>query len=111
MLNFLQERNNLSNIDFYQEFARRIQGLKTVKVAIGNDNCIIDKILRKQGLTQLTVTQAQKEATIGRAKEQSTVMLYLCNINQMWHSQMVQYLEDAYATGNNIYPTLLLDAY
>ncbi len=46
-----------------------------------------------------------------RAEEQVVVMLYLQNINQLWHRQMVRYLEDAYAMGNDIYPNSLPDAY
>ncbi len=38
-------------------------------------------------------------------------MLYLRNINQTWHGAMVRYLKDAFATGNDIYPTSLPNAY
>lgn len=111
VLNFLQEQSSLNDIDFYREFAGRIQGMKTARVSIGRDDCVMDEILRDQGLTEATATQAQKEAAKNRAEEQSTVMLYLRNINQSWHGSMVRYLEDAYATGNDIYPTSLPDAY
>jgi len=60
VLNFLQERNNLNDIDFYRQFAGRIQGTKTAKVTIGRDECIVDEILREQGLNQDTATRAQK---------------------------------------------------
>mmetsp|Transcript_17391 Transcript_17391/g.36462 ORF Transcript_17391/g.36462 Transcript_17391/m.36462 type:complete len:210 (+) Transcript_17391:789-1418(+) len=38
-------------------------------------------------------------------------MLYLRNVNQVWHRAMVRYLEDAYTTGTDIYPMSLLDVY
>mmetsp|Transcript_2572 Transcript_2572/g.5540 ORF Transcript_2572/g.5540 Transcript_2572/m.5540 type:complete len:120 (+) Transcript_2572:486-845(+) len=60
VLNFLQEWNNLNDIDFYRQFAGRIQGTKTAKVTIGRDECIVDEILREQGLNQDTATRAQK---------------------------------------------------
>ncbi len=51
MLKYHQDWSNLSDIDFYCEFVGRIQGLKTAKVAIGGNKCIVDEILRGQGLT------------------------------------------------------------
>mmetsp|Transcript_27302 Transcript_27302/g.56123 ORF Transcript_27302/g.56123 Transcript_27302/m.56123 type:complete len:184 (+) Transcript_27302:1-552(+) len=111
VIGYHQERDNLNDIDFYREFAGRIQGLKTARVSIGRDECVVDEILKEQGLTQVAATQAQKEAAVSRAEEQAVVMLYLRNINQSWHGSMVRYLEDAYATGNDIYPTLLPDVY
>ena len=92
----------MSNIDFYQELMSRIQGLKTAKVAICGDKCVVDELLRDQGLTQTTATQTQRDEAAIRAEEQATVMFYLRNINQSWHGSMVRYLEDTYATGSDI---------
>ncbi len=111
VLNYHQDWSNLSDIDFYCEFVGRIQGLKTAKVAIGGNECIVDEILRGQGLTRATATQEEKDGAATTAEDQAAVMLYLRNINQSWHGSMVRYLEDAYSTGNNIYPTLLPDSY
>jgi len=85
VIGYHQEQCNLNNIDFYREFAGRIQGLKTARVSIGRDECVVDEILKEQGLTQVAATQAQKEAAVSRAEEQAVVMLYLRNINQSWH--------------------------
>ncbi len=63
------------------------------------------------GLLQARETQAQNNGAAMRAEEQVAVMLYLQNINQIWYGLMVRYLEDAYATGHDIYPTLLPDVY
>ncbi len=87
------------------------QGLKTAKVAIGGDLCVVEDILASDGKTMGTATQAEKDVATTKAEEQVIVMLYLQNINQTWHSAMARYLEDAYATGNNIYPCTLPDAY
>ncbi len=111
VINFHQDGSGLNDIIFYREYAGRIQGLKTARVTIGQDECVIDDVLRGRGLTQATATQAQKDDAVVKAEEQAAVMLYLCNINQSWHRQMVRYVEDAYVTGNDIYPTSLPDAY
>ncbi len=111
VINYHQHKSGLNDINFYQEFAGRIHGLKTAKATNGRNERFVDEILREQGLMQFTATQAQKDNAIARAEDQATVMLYLRNINQSWHGLMDKYLEDAYATGNDIYPTLLPDAY
>ncbi len=64
-----------------------------------------------EGLIQDTATQVQKEAAVNKAELKAVVILYLCNINQAWHGPMVRYLEDSYATRNDIYPTSLPDVY
>ncbi len=80
-------------------------------VTIGQDLCVVEDILGADGKTIDTATQAERESAATKAEEQAIVMLYLQNINQTWHGAMVRYLEDAFATGNNIYPTSLPDAY
>ena len=111
VLNFHQEQVKLNDVEFYREFAGRIQGLKTGKVAIGKDDCVVETLLQERGLTMENATPAAKEAALATAENEAIVMLYLRNINQAWHGAMVRYLEDAYATGNDIYPASLPDAY
>ncbi len=58
VLNYHHDRNNLNSIDFLLEFAGSMQWLRMARVTIGQEECVIDKILREQGLTQVTATQA-----------------------------------------------------
>ena len=111
VLTFHQEQSKLSDVEFSREFAGRVQGLKTAGVTIGKDDCVAEAILAGQGSNLGSATQAAKDAAFATAENQAIVMLYLRNINQTWHGTMVRYLEDAYATGNDIYPTSLPDAY
>lgn len=48
---------------------------------------------------------------MSKLEEQAVKMLCLCNINQLWNCFIVEYFEDAYTMGDDIYPTLLPDAY
>mmetsp|Transcript_19934 Transcript_19934/g.41685 ORF Transcript_19934/g.41685 Transcript_19934/m.41685 type:complete len:155 (-) Transcript_19934:233-697(-) len=75
VLNYHQEHHNLNDINFYWEFIGRIQGLKTAKVTIGCDKCIVDETLRQQGVTQVTAIGAQKEAAVSKAEEQIAVLM------------------------------------
>ncbi len=88
-------------MDYYCEFAGRIQGLKTANVTIRQDRCIVDEVLGAGGLTFDTATQVERDMAFTKTEEHAVVMLYLRNINQAWHGAMVRYLEDAYATGND----------
>ena len=111
VLNYFQEKVKLGDAEFYREFAGRIQGLKTANVTIGGDGCVVEHILISTGLTMDSATQAEKEAALKLSETQAVVMLYFRNIHQGWHGTMVRYLEDAYATGNDLYPKTLPDSY
>ena len=111
LLNFRQEAEKLTDVEFYREFAGRVQGLKTAQVNIGRDDCVVEQILAESGTTLENATLTEKDAAYAVAEGQSVVMLYFKNIHQSWHGPMVRYLEDAFATGTDLYPTSLAAAY
>ncbi len=47
-INYHQDRSGLSDINFYQEFSGRVQGLKTAKVTIGHDEVWLTKSLESE---------------------------------------------------------------
>lgn len=55
----------------------RIQGLKTAKVVIGSEVCVVDELLRDRGLMQATANQTQREQAVVRVEDQTAVTLYL----------------------------------
>ncbi len=111
LINHHQEQSKLNDMDYYCKFVGQAQALKNARVTVGQDLCVVEEILVSDGKTLGMATRAERELAVSKAEEPAIVVLYLQNINQTWHGSMVRYLEGAYATRNDIYPTSLPNAY
>ncbi len=76
-LNNNQERMCLNDLAFYDVFLGQIQGLKTARVTVAHDDCMVEDILAALGLTVEMALKTEWEAELCKSDEQVSVMLYL----------------------------------
>ncbi len=62
-------------MDYNCKFARRIQGIKTADISIGQDRCMVEEVLQTQDLIFDTASQAEKDAVQMNMEEQLVMML------------------------------------